>query len=81
MCPLGSDQSSIPIHHNLDLKKSNPMKTPLISFCATLLLVAPALLNAADAPKPKTGSPEFERMKTLVGTWKGKTDMGQGPST
>lgn len=27
----------------------------------------------------KTGSPEFERMKSLVGTWSGKTDMGQGP--
>src|SRR6185436_7278348 len=27
----------------------------------------------------KTGSPDFERMKSLVGTWSGKTDMGQGP--
>ena len=30
-------------------------------------------------PQPKKGSAEFERMKTLVGAWKGKTDMGQGP--
>ena len=30
-------------------------------------------------PEPKKGSAEFEKMKTLVGTWKGKTDMGQGP--
>lgn len=34
---------------------------------------------AGDAPKPKKGSPEFERMKTLVGTWAGKADMGDGP--
>src|SRR5256885_2110472 len=34
-------------------------------------------LNAKQ--QAKKGSAEFERMKTLVGTWKGKTDMGQGP--
>ena len=28
---------------------------------------------------PKPSSPEFERMKSLVGTWSGKCDMGQGP--
>jgi hypothetical protein len=36
-------------------------------------------LNAGEPGTAKPGSPEFERMKTLVGTWKGKTDMGQGP--
>ena len=36
-------------------------------------------LNADEPVKPKPGSPEFERMKALVGTWQGKTDMGQGP--
>ena len=25
------------------------------------------------------GSPEFERMKSLVGSWSGKADLGQGP--
>jgi len=37
--------------------------------------------TAADSAKvqPKKGSAEFEKMKTLIGTWKGKTDMGQGP--
>ncbi len=55
------------------------MNTKIISFCATLLLSAAAWLNAGEPNKPKTGSPEFERMKTLVGTWQGKTDMGQGP--
>lgn len=51
----------------------------IISSCAALLLATALSLNAGDPPKPKPGSPEFEKMKTLVGTWKGKTDMGQGP--
>jgi hypothetical protein len=56
------------------------MNTKIITCCATLLLAATAWLHAGEkmsAPKP--ASPEFERMKTLVGTWQGKTDMGQGP--
>jgi hypothetical protein len=55
------------------------MKTKFTSFCATLLLTSAMCLHADEPAKPKQGSPEFERMKTLVGTWKGKTDMGQGP--
>jgi len=55
------------------------MKTKISSFCATLLLASAVCLKAEDEGKPKSGSPEYERMKTLVGTWKGKTDMGQGP--
>jgi hypothetical protein len=56
------------------------MKTTLKSCCTALLLLATTLCgNAAEPEKAKTGSPEFERMKTLVGTWTGKTDMGQGP--
>jgi hypothetical protein len=55
------------------------MKTNIISLCATLVFAAAISLQAAEVPKPKPGSPEFERMKTLVGTWTGKTDMGQGP--
>ena len=47
---------------------------------ATILLLAATMsLNAAEPDKAKAASPEFERMKTLVGTWKGTTDMGQGP--
>jgi hypothetical protein len=53
------------------------MKTKLTSVCATLLLAVAMTVKADDKTKP--GSPEFERMKTLVGTWQGKTDMGQGP--
>ena len=55
------------------------MNTKITSLCATLLLAASGWLNAEDAGKPKAGSPEFERMKTLAGTWTGKADMGQGP--
>src|SRR4051812_18292948 len=54
------------------------MKTIITSFCATVLLAA-SVTFAAEQPQPRKGSAEFERMKTLVGTWKGRTDMGQGP--
>lgn len=54
------------------------MKTKL-TVCSALLLAASLGLTASEPPKPKPGSPELERMKTLVGTWQGKTDMGQGP--
>jgi hypothetical protein len=51
----------------------------LITVCTTLLLAATVCLNAEEPQKPKPGSKELEKMKSLVGTWKGKTDMGQGP--
>jgi len=35
--------------------------------------------TAGEPAKSKKGSPEFERMKSLVGTWQGKVDLGQGP--
>ena len=54
------------------------MKTNLTSLC-TIFSLAASLVFASEPPKAKPGSPEFERMKTLVGTWTGKTDMGQGP--
>src|SRR5688572_30587807 len=54
------------------------MKTKIISVCATLILAASASLNAEEA-KSKQCSPEFERLKTLVGTWTGRADIGQGP--
>jgi hypothetical protein len=55
------------------------MRTKLTAFCTTLLLAASLESNAAEQVKPKQNSPEFERLKNLVGTWKGKTDIGQGP--
>ena len=57
------------------------MKTKITLFCASLLLVATTslLADGPAQPQPKPGSPEFERMKSLAGTWTGKADMGQGP--
>lgn len=55
------------------------MKTKIITFGATLLLATSAFLHAGEPPKAAPASAEFERMKSLVGTWKGKTDIGQGP--
>ena len=55
------------------------MKTTITAICATLILAAGVALKADETGKAKAGSPEYERMKGLVGTWKGKTDMGQGP--
>jgi hypothetical protein len=55
------------------------MKTKLTSFLCATVLAAASLLHAADAPPAKKSSPEFERMKTLAGTWKGKIDIGHGP--
>lgn len=53
------------------------MKT-ITAVCAALLLAA-GLTTLAGEPTKKTGSPELERMKKLVGEWKGKVDMGEGP--
>jgi len=55
------------------------MKPQITSFCATLLLAGSFCLNAEQPATQKPASPEFERMTTLIGTWRGKTDMGQGP--
>ncbi|HEX2751470.1 MAG TPA: hypothetical protein VHM91_25900, partial [Verrucomicrobiales bacterium] len=46
-----------------------------------LLLASFACLTAGEPEKPQAKAPsaEFERMKSLVGSWTGKTDMGQGP--
>jgi hypothetical protein len=54
------------------------MKTTISTVCATLLLAA-SMAMAAEQPTQPKGSAEFEKMKSLVGTWTGKTDMGQGP--
>src|SRR5215831_7102418 len=58
--------------------KGMTMKT-INAVCATLLLAGFVSLNADEAPKQKPGSLEFEKLKTLVGTWTGKADIGQGP--
>lgn len=58
------------------------MKTKLTNLCTVLLLGASIAADAAESgktDKAKTDSPEFARMRTLVGSWTGKADMGQGP--
>ena len=55
------------------------MKTRMTSVCTTLLLATTLAMNAGEPPTPKPASHEFERMKTLVGTWKGTVDIGEGP--
>ena len=42
-------------------------------------MLAATLSTRGAEEKAKAGSPEFEKLKTLVGTWKGQADMGQGP--
>lgn len=57
------------------------MKISIITTSASLLWASMASTWAAEPPQiqPKPASAEFERLKSLVGTWKGTTDMGQGP--
>src|SRR5215471_16102541 len=57
------------------------MKTKLATYCTALLLSTSLVAIGAEPtnPEPKKSSAEFERMKTLVGTWKGKSDLGHGP--
>jgi len=59
--------------------KKNNMKTNITTYCVTLMMATAVWLHAEEPGKAKQGSPEFERIKSLVGTWKGKTDIGQGP--
>ena len=46
---------------------------------ALLLIAAASELFAAELKSSHQASSEFERMKSLVGSWKGKADMGGGP--
>src|ERR1051326_4125632 len=57
----------------------NKMQTQMIACVATLMLAGSITLRADQGAAQKHASAEFERMKSLVGTWKGTTDMGQGP--
>ena len=54
------------------------MKTKIVHLVAVVLL-AGAVCVAAEETKAVKNSPEFERIKGLVGKWAGKVDMGQGP--
>jgi hypothetical protein len=56
------------------------MKSNFVTFCALMLFTGTFCVMAeeAKAPAAKKNSPEFERIKSLVGKWSGKVDMGQG---
>src|SRR5690349_21407999 len=64
---------------NNKAKQRTSMKTKITTLFTALILVASLGANGGETEKAKTSSPEFERMKTLVGTWTGKCDLGQGP--
>jgi hypothetical protein len=49
-----------------------------LSLIATFLVIASGWTIAGEQGKPQARSAEFEKMKGLVGTWKGKMDMGGG---
>lgn len=51
-----------------------------LSIIASFLIVTTGWLAVAEPNKtqPQSHSAEFEKMKSLVGTWKGKADMGGG---
>lgn len=52
----------------------------LMTWCGVILVAGAIVLNAGEPPKAAAKcSAEFERMKSLVGTWQGTADMGQGP--
>jgi hypothetical protein len=55
------------------------MKMKMMQLCALAVMASVVLTTAGEMPKAKPGSPEFERMKKLVGTWTGSTDLGEGP--
>ena len=58
------------------------MKTKITTLLTALILAASLGANAGETGKTntaKTDSTEFARMKTLVGSWTGKADMGEGP--
>src|SRR5271169_895257 len=44
---------------------------------AIMILACAAILTAGDAQKSIKSSPQFDKMKSLVGTWKGKDDEGK----
>ena len=55
------------------------MKTRFTSLLCASLLAMCCCLQAGDTAPAKKSSAEFERMKSLVGTWKGNVDIGKGP--
>jgi hypothetical protein len=56
------------------------MKSNIVNLCAVVLLAGTFCAMAEEAkPAAVKHSAEFDRIKSLVGKWTGKVDMGQGP--
>jgi hypothetical protein len=48
-------------------------------ICVAVLTAVGLQMQAGEAPSAPKSSAEFAKLKALVGTWQGQTDMGQGP--
>ena len=66
-------------HLNNSYRQCSQSTLKQLALFAFVMVAVTGLLVAAEHDKVYKGSPEFERMKSLAGTWKGKADMGQGP--
>ncbi|MFO1501873.1 MAG: hypothetical protein U1G07_26440 [Verrucomicrobiota bacterium] len=55
------------------------MKTTFATVTTALILAAAFSSNAGETSPTAAGQRPFDQLKSLVGTWQGKTDMGQGP--
>lgn len=53
------------------------MKTTIV---AILMFAVSSTLFAGNPPEPAKSTPQFDKMKSLVGTWKGKDDEGKSVS-
>ena len=67
------------IHLNNSYRQRNQSTLKQLTLFAFVMIAFTGSLCAAEHDKVYKGSPEFERIKSLAGTWKGKADMGQGP--
>jgi hypothetical protein len=59
--------------------KSHLLALALLTATITVEAKDPAAPSAEPTAVQRKSSPEFERLKSLIGTWKGTTDMGEGP--
>lgn len=55
------------------------MKAITVAGWVGVLLAVAGWMQAGEPAGKTACSAEFQRMKTLVGTWRGEVDMGQGP--
>jgi hypothetical protein len=71
-------ESDTPVLVTNVLLRRTKTAVKLLALITLSFLSAQVQTNAGPAEKTPQASAEFARMKTLVGTWQGKADMGQG---